>query len=714
VRAIAVATLLAGAAVVSVRSQVNPLFPAAWFEAIRGESTGDLPAAHFRHIVSHYSGFAPSRGGDEIAEYIAARMRDYGLDEVQVEGFPADGRSFFWAFITEPAWEAESAVLSLVEPREERLADFSVDRVVLGRFSTNADVTTELVDGGVGVTAADYSGKDVKGKLVLASGPPGRVHEEAVWRRGAAGVVWIHAADAIQRPTLVSNPGIVPWRGPKGEAPAFAFGISYAAGAELKEMLAHGTRGRLHATVKAATGSGEYKQVTAAIPGTDRSAPEVWIKGHDNYRNTGGGNNLTGVGATIEIARVLHKLIAAGTLPRPRRTIRFLWSAEHYGSIYQFFKHPDRIGRALALLNVDMVGYHQERAKAVFRLYTLPYSRPHFLSDVTAAFMESVGRANSISIRNRGMESPGFYDAIFSPNGSRDQLHYAVEPFWGPSDHEDVLDGSIALPAVLYNDWPDPYLGTQLDDIDKVDPTQMRRAVLTVASTGYYLASVGSDGVPALAEVVVAGALGRLPQEQTRAYFLVADASPDALPRQYLEARNLLLQWQKRERATVESLRQLDDGSSARDAIARAVKRLDVAFAAAEASWRESLVAAHRMPAHEAVRTAAEERLASIVPQRNPDLRGPVNLFRPEYGAIWLAEKTGNRDFITAVPLTTRGQYVPYEALNFVDGKRSILEIRDALSAEYGAIQIGELEQYFKFLAGVGVLSQGTGLAGPK
>jgi hypothetical protein len=91
-----------------------------------------------------------------------------------------------------------------------------------------------------------------------------------------------------------------------------------------------------------------------------------------------------------------------------------------------------------------------------------------------------------------------------------------------------------------------------------------------------------------------------------------------------------------------------------------------------------------------------------------------VNLFRPEYGAIWLAEKTGNRDFITAVPLTTRGQYVPYEALNFVDGKRSILEIRDALSAEYGAIQVGELEQYFKFLAGVGVLSQGTGLAGPK
>jgi hypothetical protein len=467
--------------------------------------------------------------------------------------------------------------------------------------------------------------------------------------------------------------------------------------------------------VKASTGPGEYKQVTAAIVGTNPSAPEVWIKAHDNYRNTGGGNNLTGVGATIEMARVLHKLVADGVLPRPRRTIRFLWSAEHYGSIYQFFKHPERIGRALALLNVDMVGYHQERAKAVFRLYTLPHSRPHFLSDVTAAFMRSVGQANSISIRNRGMESPGFYDAIFSPNGSRDQMHYVVEPFWGPSDHEDVLDGSIALPAVLYNDWPDVYLGTQLDDLDKVDTTQMRRAVVTVASTAYYLASVAPEsGVPALAEVVAAGAIERLAFEQTRAYFAVANASPDAVPRQQVEARTMLLEWRKREHATVDSLRQLGDNPAAGDAIARADKRIDAAYAAAEASWRESLAAIGRMPPRELARTAAEDRLASIVPARNAAIRGPVNVFRPEYGAMWLAHKTGNREFVNGIALARRGQYVPYEALNFVDGRRSMLEIRDALSAEYGPIDATELEEYFRFLAGVDVVSLRTGSAGAR
>ena len=689
-------------------AQTTTLLPARQLQAIRGESTGELPMVHFRHIVTHYSGFAPSKGGDEIAEYIAGRVRGYGLDEVTVEGFPADGRSFFWAFITEPAWEAESGVLQMLEPRVERLADFSVERVVLGRFSTSADVKAELVDVGRGVSEADYAGKDVKGKLVLATGAAGRVHAEAVWKRGAAGVVWFRTAEALDMPTAVSNPGIVPWQGPHGEAPGFAFGLSYAAGTELRDLLQHGQRVRLQASVKATTGPGEYKQVTAIIPGSDPSLPEVWIKGHDNYRNTGGGNNLTGVGATIEIARVLNTLVKDGTLPRPRRTIRFLWSAEHYGSIYQFYKHPERVGRALALLNVDMVGFHQERAKAVFRLYRLPHSRPHFLSDVTEEFMRSVGLANTISIRNRGMESPGFYDGFFAPSGSRDQLHYAVEDFWGPSDHEDVLDGSIGIPAVLYNDWPDIHLGTQDDSLETVDATQMRRSVVTIAATAYYLATVMPDGVARLAPLVVSEAQARLSRERQRAFALISDAPSDAFAGQYREANNILAQWRAREQATLESLAQLGDTPAARSAIARARKHLEALYTANDADFRENaavIAADRKQNAQQRPQTPDEQRLALLVPRRNMAIRGPVNLFRPEYGAVWLAQKTGDEDFIQKVKLTSRGQYVPFEALNFVDGKRSVLDIRDALSAEYGPMDPAEVEQYFRFLAGVGVLS---------
>jgi hypothetical protein len=48
---------------------------------------------------------------------------------------------------------------------------------------------------------------------------------------------------------------------------------------------------------------------------------------------------------------------------------------------------------------------------------------------------------------------------------------------------------------------------------------------------------------------------------------------------------------------------------------------------------------------------------------------------------------------------------VAYEALNFVDGKRTLLEIRDAVSAEYGPLAAADVEQYFRFLERLKVVS---------
>jgi hypothetical protein len=306
------------------------------------------------------------------------------------------------------------------------------------------------------------------------------------------------------------------------------------------------------------------------------------------------------------------------------------------------------------------------------------------------------------------MESPGFYDGFFAPSGSRDQLHFAVEDFWGPSDHEDVLDGSIGIPAVLYNDWPDIHLGTQDDSLETVDATQMRRSVVTIAATAYYLATVMPDGVARLAPLVVSEAQARLAGERQRAFGLIADAPSDAFAAQYREASNILAQWRAREQATIESLAQLGDTPAARSAIARARKHLEALYTANDADFRESaavIAADRKQNAQQRPQTPDEQRLALLVPRRNMAIRGPVNLFRPEYGAVWLAQKTGDEDFIQKVKLTSRGQYVPFEALNFVDGKRSVLDIRDALSAEYGPMDPAEVEQYFRFLAGVGVVS---------
>ena len=69
-----------------------------------------------------------------------------------------------------------------------------------------------------------------------------------------------------------------------------------------------------------------------------------------------------------------------------------------------------------------------------------------------------------------------------------------------------------------------------------------------------------------------------------------------------------------------------------------------------------------------------------------------------------MTEKTGDEHFEKKVPLALRGEYVMYEALNFADGKKSILDIRDAVSAEFEPVPAAEVQQYFEFLEKLGVV----------
>lgn len=76
-----------------------------------------------------------------------------------------------------------------------------------------------------------------------------------------------------------------------------------------------------------------------------------------------------------------------------------------------------------------------------------------------------------------------------------------------------------------------------------------------------------------------------------------------------------------------------------------------------------------------------------------------------EYGRWWLIEKTGDQHFEKHVPLAQRGGYMTYEALNFADGKKTLAEIRDALSAEFEPVSLYDVVQYFKFMEKLGIVT---------
>jgi hypothetical protein len=218
---------------------------------------------------------------------------------------------------------------------------------------------------------------------------------------------------------------------------------------------------------------------------------------------------------------------------------------------------------------------------------------------------------------------------------------------------------------------------------------------------------VGANDVPALLHNATTKAAKRFADDETKAFRYLESAKGEDLPQAYWDAVNVLKYGFSREMGSLTSLSSLigDPGFKAQvdplvtDLQAReraALQRLE-SYAMARAGQLHVTAAKLKDP-------GADTKFRRVIPERSPDIRGPVNFFRPEYGRWWLIEKTGDEHFDQKVALAQRGEYFMYEALNFADGKRNVVEIRDAVSAEFEPVPVAEVAQYFDFLQKLGVV----------
>jgi len=194
--------LLAGGA---ARAQKPPLLPEKDVAALANELSGETAKRNLE-VIATFHRQRGSRGFHSAAELVAERARAYGLSDVQILEFPADGKIFYGTQRSRPAWDAEVGELwEVAEVKdvkeknteksrspatlgmtsvlgasgEKKIASYAAEPVVLAEDSESADVTAELVDVGEGTRENDYAGKDVKGKIVLVSASPGRCR---TWR----------------------------------------------------------------------------------------------------------------------------------------------------------------------------------------------------------------------------------------------------------------------------------------------------------------------------------------------------------------------------------------------------------------------------------------------------------------------------------------------------------------------------------------------------
>jgi hypothetical protein len=325
------------------------------------------------------------------------------------------------------------------------------------------------------------------------------------------------------------------------------------------------------------------------------------------------------------------------------------------------------------------------------------------------AFLEKVGESNTHNKHLGNILSlhppHGFSDPIFAPTGSRAPLRYKVDEFWGPSDHEGAQ--ALGIKAVLLNDYPDVFVSTQDDSIAAVDPTQMRRGVVLAASAAYFMARASEDDLPKLLINAATKAQRRMIDDQISACTLIDAANRHDLDQAYVEALNVIEQGHTRETASLSTLPILVGSQAFQEKVSPFLADLDLQV---ELNRQRVGAYANTRATQLQVSWSNERRHqetpegARLVPIRTNITRGPVNLFRLEYGRWWLIEKTGDEQFDRRLALTQLGNYMGYEALNFANGERTLSDIRDALSAEFAPVSLGDVTQYFRFLEEMGVV----------
>ncbi|RPJ64425.1 MAG: DUF4910 domain-containing protein, partial [Acidobacteria bacterium] len=293
------------------------------------------------------------------SEVMARLAREYGFSNVEIEVFPSPQR----------LWQATRAELWLVAPRPSKIADFRDVAVSIASGSETGDVTAELVDVGAGGRPEDYAGKDVKGKVVLGWASSQQLQRLGVFERGAVGVLSynpIHPEDDIDQIGSQS----ISASAPQGRTAGFGWSLAPRHGRDLARRLAQGEKLTIRSIVQAESFPGRMETVHAVIPGDGSSDQELAVSGHlyEGYLKQGANDDASGCAMTLEMGRALIRLVADGKLPKPKRTIHFLWVPEISGTAAWLQKHGDTTKKIVADLNFDMEGLALARHGSIWTM----------------------------------------------------------------------------------------------------------------------------------------------------------------------------------------------------------------------------------------------------------------------------------------------------------------------------------------------------------
>ncbi len=670
--------------------------------------------------ITRYHRIQASPGFREAATYCKEWLKENGLDSVEMLEFPGDGKKMYWSCRMPEAWAARDAELRIVSPKKFQKILCRYRDTPLSIIQRSAPTPPEGVDAELilledGTEDVDYSGRDVKGKIVLTSGDLDLVRALAVDKHGAIGIITDrmpefppvrHKMDVGDALCYVS----FWWR--KGEKKCFGFVVSPKEGEKLRNVVKDLERKRslrekleedekkgvrVSAKVDAEFYSGTCEDVTAVIRGKNLFEEEVLVVAHLCHPRPGANDNASGCAAAMESARCLNNLISQGELPRPRRTIRLLLVPEMTGTYAYLATHEDNIPKIIAGVNLDMVGHDQDVTKGPLLVEKTPEASPSYVNYLMANIMKDLAK---------GGESLGGTAeyALFK---------WAVTPYSGGSDHYILSDPSVGVPTPMIIHWPDLYYHTSQDTIDKVSAEELKRVVMMTSTYAYFLANAGFDECIWLANQAATEAEKRIlgtVQDKLSQLMAEEDRSkkPERIVRALKEVEEAVSYVLKREIGALWSVERIVPRKEKKtfEAYFRSLEIDMKRVAERELERTKQAVKMYcrakgygELPVFEKLRMKKDEKMAAtMVPRRI--FRGPISTdlalerMTEEERVAYLKMMLKKKKFWSTIDL----------AVYWTDGVRSLLEISRLVEQEAGKVDLKFLIDYFKAIGKYGLI----------
>lgn len=526
-------------------------------------------------FMQQYWRVAGNPGFNASVDYIRDRLVESGFHLTVGGGAPFVRVDEFakpepgWDYSRGSVWIEGDSVPVLSRERD-------VVSLAINSFPTDpGGVSLRLVDVGAGAAERDFSGKDLEGAVVLGDAAIGRLWQQAVRGRGAAGVISTENARYIRPadPAAMSEAqrDVLQW----GSIPhdpklmSFGFKASWRAGSRLREALARNPATRVRVDIQSAFYTGPNRSLVAEIPGRSRPQERIVMVAH--VQEPGANDDASGCGTLLGIARAIAGAIARGALPPPERTLTFMWVDEIRGSRNWITSRPEEARNVQYMFSLDMTGEDTSKTGGTFLIEKQPdpsavWDRP---SDAHSEWGGSEFKPETL----KGSLLNDLHIAVASRRARDTVWVVKTNPYEGGSDH--TAFGSAGVPSLLNWHFTDRFYHTSQDTIDKVSAAEMENVGVTVATSAYFLAAATEADAAEVVDLIERAAASRLALERRQGAELVTRAK-DPAAAQKVEAE-VIAAWEKWYSEALDTIGRLPvslSGSGLNQQIAEAKKRI--------------------------------------------------------------------------------------------------------------------------------------------